>query len=153
MKHAFTLIEVLVAAVIASIAGMALLQMNSNNTHLFKQIKQRSSTSEPMSLIALHSDKKYNKTTKSLFDILDDTYDIKNDDFRKYLKETRIDYSEQLIETIRFDDTQSSDKEEESDMQESGTDTSVPVIQFELIQLVVKTKEGQNTILTARMVE
>jgi hypothetical protein len=29
----------------------------------------------------------------------------------------------------------------------------VPVIQFELIQLIAKTKEGQNTILTARMVE
>jgi prepilin-type N-terminal cleavage/methylation domain-containing protein len=150
MKHAFTLIEVLVAAMIASIAGMALLQMNSNNTHLFKQIKQRSSTSETMSLIALHSDKKYNKTTKSLYDILGDTYDIKNDDFRKYLKATPIDYSEQLVETIRFDDAQSS---EESDVKNEGTDTSVPVIQFELIQLIAKTKEGQNTILTARMVE
>jgi len=150
MRSAFTLIEVLVATVIASIAGMALLQMNSNNTHLFKQIQYRSSNSESVSLIALHSDKKYNKTCKSLYDILDTTYDIKNDDLRKYLKDTKVDYNEKVIETITFGESESS---EESEMMEEGMSTSAPVIQFELVQIVVKNQEGQNAILTARMFE
>ena len=150
MRSAFTLIEVLVATVIASIAGMALLQMNSNNTHLFKQIQYRSSNSESVSLIALHSDKKYNKTSKSLYDILDTTYDIKNDDLRKYLKDTKVDYNEKVIETITFGESESS---EESEMMEEGMSTSAPVIQFELVQIVVKNQEGQNAILTARMFE
>ncbi len=149
MRNAFTLIEVLVATVIASIAGMALLQMNSNNTHLFKQIQYRSSNSEPISLIALHSEKKYNKTTKSLYDILDKTYDIKNDDLRKYLKDYSVDYNEQLIETIKFDEAETSDENEIVEEDEA----SVPIIQFELIQIIAKTEQGQNAILTARMIE
>ncbi|MEA2111647.1 MAG: prepilin-type N-terminal cleavage/methylation domain-containing protein [Campylobacterota bacterium] len=151
MKSGFTLIEVLVATVIASIAGMALLQMNSNNTHLFKQIQYRSSNSEPVSLIALHSDKKYNRSTKSLYDILDRTYDIKNDDLRKYLKDYKIDYNEQLIETIKFDEAESDDSE--SDYISEESDASAPIIQFELIQIIAKTEQGQNAVLTARLVE
>ncbi len=150
MRGAFTLIEVLVATVIASIAGMALLQMNSNNMHLFKQIQYRSSNSEPISLIALHGDKKYNKTTKSLYDILGKTYDIKNDDLRKYLKDYRVDYNEMLIETIKFDE---SEAEAENDEMIQEEDTSVPIIQFELIQIVAKTEQGQNAILTARIIK
>jgi prepilin-type N-terminal cleavage/methylation domain-containing protein len=148
MRGAFTLIEVLVATVIASIAGMALLQMNSNNMHLFKQIQYRSSNSEPISLIALHGDKKYNKTTKSLYDILDRTYDIKNDDLRKYLKDYKVDYSELLIETIKFDES-----EPETQEMTSQEEASAPIIQFELIQILAKTEQGQNAILTARTIE
>jgi len=150
MRGAFTLIEVLVATVIASIAGMALLQMNSNNMHLFKQIQYRSSNSEPISLIALHGDKKYNKTTKSLYDILGKTYDIKNDDLRKYLKDYRVDYTEILIETIKFDESETEPEDDEMMREE---DASVPIIQFELIQILAKTDQGQNAILTARMIK
>jgi prepilin-type N-terminal cleavage/methylation domain-containing protein len=150
MRGAFTLIEVLVATVIASIAGMALLQMNSNNMHLFKQIQYRSSNSEPISLIALHGDKKYNKTTKSLYDILDRTYEIKNDDLRKYLKDYRVDYSELLIETIKFDESETEPETQEMTSQEEA---SAPIIQFELIQILAKTEQGQNAILTARTIK
>ncbi len=158
MRAGFTLIEVLVATVIASIAGMALLQMNSNNMHLFKQIQYRSSNSETLSLIALHNDKKYNRTTKELFVILDDTYDITNDDLRKYLKETKIDYSEKLIELITFgaseDEMSQSNTMAEQEMSMAQEQQQVsgvaPVIQFELIQIIVKNDEGKNAILSAR---
>ncbi len=162
MRNAFTLIEVLVATVIATIAGMALLQMNSNNTHLFKQIQYRSSNSEPISIIALHSDKKYHRTTKSLYDILDNAYDIKNDDLRKYLKDTKIDYREKVIDIIAFgesemdeasQESQMGDMSERSEMMEKEMSTSAPIIQFELIQIVIKSDESKNAILTARMFE
>ncbi len=156
MRSAFTLIEVLVATIIASIAGMALLQMNANNTHLFKQIQYRSSNSEMLSLIALHNDVKYNKTTKTLDDILDNTYTIANDDLRKYLKETRIDYNEKVIELITF----GASEEETPDVSMADQETTMaqdeqmsgvaPVIQFELVQIIVKNDEGKNAILTAR---
>ncbi len=157
MRKAFTLIEVLVATVIATIAGMALLQMNSNNTHLFKQIQYRSSNSEPISIIALHSDKKYHRTTKSLYDILDNTYDIKNDDLRKYLKDAKIDYTEKVIEIITFGESEMDEESQESQMRdksevmEKEMSTSAPIIQFELVQIVIKNEESKNAILTARM--
>jgi len=156
MRAAFTLIEVLVATVIASIAGMALLQMNSNNIHLFKQIQYRSSNSETLSLIALHNDKKYNRTTKELFVILDDTYDITNDDLRKYLKDTKVDYSEKLIELITFgastEETQDNTMHEQEMSMSSQEQMGgvAPVIQFELIQIIVENDEGKNAILSAR---
>ncbi len=157
MRKAFTLIEVLVATVIATISGMALLQMNSNNTHLFKQIQYRSSNSEPISIIALHSDKKYHRTTKSLYDILDNTYDIKNDDLRKYLKDAKIDYTEKVIEIITFGESEMDEESQESQMRdksevmEKEMSTSAPIIQFELVQIVIKNEESKNAILTARM--
>ncbi len=156
MRAGFTLIEVLVATVIASIAGMALLQMNSNNMHLFKQIQYRSSNSETLSLIALHNDLKYHRTTKELFDILDNTYEIKNDDFRKYLKDTKIDYSEKRIELITFGAAEEETagksilESEQSMLQEQQRSTMAPIIQFELIQIVVTNDAGKNAILSAR---
>jgi len=159
MRSGFTLIEVLVATVIASIAGMALLQMNSNNIHLFKQIQYRSSNSETLSLIALHNDLKYNKTTKTLFDFLDNTYEIQNDDFRKYLKDTKVDYNEKVLETITFGASEEETRdaatipEQEQQMsmsQEQQMDGAAPIIQFELIQIVVKSDKGKNAILSAR---
>ncbi len=155
MRAAFTLIEVLIATIIASIAGMALLQMSSNNMHLFKQIQYRSSNSEMLSLIALHNDKKYNRTSKELFDLLDNTYDIQNDDFRKYLKEIKIEYNEKLVELITFGASETSTQESEvaeqemSSSQEQMSDMA-PVVQFELIQILVKHSEGNSAILTAR---
>ncbi len=156
MRVGFTLIEVLVATIIASIAGMALLQMNANNTHLFKQIQYRSGNSEMLSLIALHSDVKYNRTTKTLDDMLGNTYTIANDDLRKYLKETRIDYSEKVIELITFGASEeetpdvSMADQEMAMTQEDQMNASAPVIQFELVQIIVKNDKGKNAILTAR---
>ncbi len=157
MRAGFTLIEVLVATVIASIAGMALLQMNANNMHLFKQIQYRSSNSETLSLVALHNDIKYNRTTKTLFDILDNTYDITDDDFRKYLKDSKIDYTEKVLETITFGASESETaqepavpKQEMPHAEDVQMSTMAPVLQFELIQIVVKNDEGKNAILSAR---
>ena len=66
------------------------------------------------------------------------------------MKDYRIDYTEQLIETIKFDESEDSD---ENELIEQETDASVPIIQFELIQIIAKTDQGQNAVLTARMVK
>jgi prepilin-type N-terminal cleavage/methylation domain-containing protein len=152
MRNAFTLVEVLVATVIATVAGAGLLQLNSNYTHLFSRITEKSLSSEIVSLIGLHADLKYNKTTKSLFDILDKTYEIDNDDLRKYLKDQSFDYSEHLVETITLGEEDIT--EEEFSMGDSNEVSALaPVIQFELIDVVIKNKQMQGSILHVRLIE
>jgi prepilin-type N-terminal cleavage/methylation domain-containing protein len=153
MRSAFTLIEVLVATVIATVVGAGLLQLNSNYTYLFSKIKDKSLSSEIVSIIGLHADVKYNKTTKSLYDILDKTYDIKNDDLRKYLKDTSFDYRETLVDTITFGEDGSESEEEFSMGDSQETSAVAPVIQFELIDVSIKNRDLQGSILQIRLIE
>lgn len=152
MRSAFTLVEVLVATVIATVAGAGLLQLNSNYTNLFIKIKEKSVSSEVVSLVGLHADIKYNKTKKSLYDILDRTYEIENDDLRKYLKDQSFDYTENLVETITFGDE---DFEEEEFSMGDSQDVSAlaPIIQFELIDVAISNEELRGSILHVRLIE
>ena len=153
MRSAFTLVEVLVATVIATVAGAGLLQLNSNYTHLFSTIKDKSVISEVVSIIGLHADIKYNKTTKSLYDILDKTYDIENDDLRKYLKDQSFDYNEHLVDTITFGEDDLGDEEEFSMDDTQETSALAPIIQFELIDISIKNKTKRGSILDIRLIE
>jgi prepilin-type N-terminal cleavage/methylation domain-containing protein len=152
MRSAFTLIEVITAAAIASIAGMALLQMNSNYAFLFTKLQKVSTMSEKISIVGQHADLKYKRTTKSLYDILDRTYEIDNDELRKYLKDQRFDYNERLVATITFGEEGESEEEEFSmdDTQESPA--VAPLIQFELLQISIKNKKEQGMILHTRAI-
>ena len=149
MRSAFTLVEVLVATAIASIAGMALLKMNSNYTFLFSKLQKSSTMSEKISLVGHHADIKYNRTTKSLYDILNKTYEIDNDEFRKYLKDQKFDYKERLVATITFGEEEATQEEFSMDDSE-GTSAAAPLVQFELMQISIKNKEEQGVILQAR---
>ena len=152
MRSAFTLIEVLVATVIATVAGAGLLQMNSNYTKIFSRIKEKSLSSETVSLIGLHTNIKYNKTSKTFFDILDNTYDIDNDDLRKYLKNQKFDYKENLVETITFGED--GEKDEDFSMGNSKDVSALaPVIQFEIINVSIKNRELSGSILHIRPVK
>ena len=154
MRKAFTLVEVLVATVIATVAGAGLLQLNSNYTYLFSSIKDKSVISEVVSIVGLHADVKYNKTTKSLYDILDKTYEIENDDLRKYLKDQSYDYNEHLIDTITFgEDELGEDKEEFSMDDTQETSAMAPIIQFELIDVNIKNKTQRGSIMDIRLIE
>ncbi len=149
MRTAFTLVEVIAAAAIASIAGIALLQMNSNYIFLFSKLQKVSTMSEKISIIGNHADIKYNRTSKTLYDILDRTYTIDNDDFRKYLKEQKFDYNERLIATITFGEENM--QEEEFSMSDSEETSDIaPIIQFELMQISIKNNSEQGMILQTR---
>ena len=151
MRSAFTLVEVLIAAAIASIAGVALLQMNSSNTLLFTKLKGLSQISEELALIGTHADERFNRSSKSLYDLLDKRYEIDNDDFRKYLKSKKYDYTETLVDTISFE---GSDLDEEDDEiiteQDIENAASAPLIQFELIKVMIKDKTTHGAILKVR---
>jgi prepilin-type N-terminal cleavage/methylation domain-containing protein len=151
MRSGFTLIEVLVAAVIASVAGLALLKTNGSNTLLFTKLMGYSRASEELSLVGVHADKRFNRTTKSLYDILDRSYDIVNDDLRKHLKSVKYTYNETLVDTITFGEE---GVKENDESQEEGAEedvaAGVPLIQFELIRVSIKNDSLHGSILKVR---
>lgn len=151
MRSAFTLIEVVAAAAIASIAGVALLQMNSQSSFLFTRAKQTAMVAERLSIVGNHADARFAHTTKSLDTILGDTYSIENDDFRKWLDTQRIDYEERLVDTIRFDSGDDGSGGDEALTYEEEADASLtPVLQFELIQVSMKQGEDHGAVLVTR---
>ena len=150
MRFGFTLIEVLVASVIASVAGLALLKTNSSNTLLFTKLREYSHASEEISLVGAHADKRFNHTTKSIYDILDKSYDISNDDLRKYLKSTKYTYNETLVETISFGENEIKDDADKQDEMLDDVDAGAPLIQFELIRVSIKSDSLHGSILKVR---
>lgn len=150
MRPAFTLVEVLAAAMIATIAGIALLQMNSQNLFLFSRLRQKASVSETLSLVGNHADSRFNHTTKSLYDLLDDTYEIENDELRKYLQDQKYDYSERVVATVSFNSDGMSEQNASFTDEEMQDAASAPLIQFELVQVGVKNKDEHGALLIAR---
>jgi type II secretory pathway pseudopilin PulG len=153
MRAAFTLVEVVAAAAIASIAGIALLQMNSQSTFLFSRLSETAASAEMLSLVGNHADKRFNRTSKSLYDLLDQTYQIDNDELRKYLQNERIDYSERVIETVSFNsdtleaNATTGDAVTEKEIENAA---AAPLIQFELLQVSIKQKDLHGAVLVAR---
>jgi len=153
MRPAFTLVEVLVAVMIAVIAGAAMLKMNSSNLFFLGQLQQTSRMTENLAVAALHANKNYHRSDKSLYDILRNDYTIDNDDFRSYLKSQQFRYTETLADTISFDTssltdgTQSGAEFSAKDIQAAS---SVPPIQFELIQVTLTSGKQHGSILTIR---
>jgi hypothetical protein len=150
MRPAFTLVEVIAAAAIAAIAGIALLQMNSQNMFLFSRLTETAAVSETLSLIGNHADKRFNHATKSLYDMLDNTYQIENDELRKYLQNDKYDYSENVVDTISLaPDAMPAVGETISDIEMQDA-SAAPAVQFELVQVSIKKEGKHGAVLIAR---
>ena len=153
MRSGFTLIEIMIAAAITSIVGMALLAMSNNTTHLFNTIKSSSNMAESLSLIGAHGDLKYNHTEKTLYDILDKSYTIDNDELRRFLQKSRYSYNEKVIDTITFGEDgeiKEDDNTEQEELNREDLENQAPLIQFELIQISIKNPTSKGYILQVR---
>lgn len=155
MRPAFTLIEVLAAVAIASIAGIAMLKMNSANLFFFDKLKHYAQMQNVLSVAGLHGDISYNRSDKTLYDILNLHYTIENDELRRYLKSQTYRYEEQLIDTIAFDTDALSEEapDTEVDMTDLQNAAAAPLIQFELIKITLRDKEKHGSILQVRPIE
>jgi prepilin-type N-terminal cleavage/methylation domain-containing protein len=153
MRSAFTLVEVLAAVAIATIAGAAMLKMNSSNLFFLGQLKQTSQVSEDLAVAALHADKRFNRNDESLFDLMGDTYAIDNDDLRRYLKAQNYRYSETVADTISFGTGMLTGSEEDDNGNEAANveaAAAVPMIQFELISITLASDKRHGSIMQIR---
>ena len=153
MRRGFTLVEVLVATVIAMIVGVALLKISSSNLQLFERLHVKSFEDEMISIAGIHGDPMLNRTTKTLYDILEDTYEITNDELRKRLKDTRYDYRESVVDTVIFGspvENKNSDEIPFDSITDVETPENSPLIQFEIMHIQLKNSHFNDSILQVR---
>lgn len=150
MRRGFTLVEVLIAVVIVSIAGIALLKMNSANLFFFTKLKNYAQMQEVLAIAGLHGSNMYKRDDKSLYDILEPHYTIDNDDLRKYLDSQTYRYDESVVDTISLDSsTLSGDSAEQNATDDIGGGTTQQV-QFQLVKIVLRNKQNHGSILQLR---
>lgn len=94
MRKGFTLVEVLVSASIIAVVGLALLQTHSHNTKLINRMNTKYHIKEEFSAILLNASQNLDGSSKSFYDILRAKYKFKNDDTIRWLKDKRLDYSQ-----------------------------------------------------------
>lgn len=151
MRPAFTIIEVIAAAAIAALAGVALLQMNSQSLFLFEKVRDTALSGELSALAGNHADVRFHHTSKTLYDLFGDSYAIDNDELRKKLQNEKFDYSETLIDTILIDagGMQAEANATWTDEEMEAAQVA-PMLQLELIQVTLKNSDRHGGIIIAR---
>lgn len=100
MRKGFTLIEVLVAASIIAVVGLALLQTHSNNTKLINRMSGQYHIKDEFSFVLLNAQTKWDGSTKSLYDIISSKFTIKDDETIKWLKNKKVSYDQDELSSI-----------------------------------------------------
>lgn len=109
-KEAFTLIEVMVSVMIISVVIMALIEMFSNNTHLFSYIKKQTTITQYTSFFISNKEYGFQNKDVTLNDLLRD-FNLE-DDLRRELKNSKAKVLYQKLERIDLSE-QSGDTEAE----------------------------------------
>ncbi len=99
-KKAFTLIEVLVSVIILSTVAVMLFEISTNSKNNFSYLTKKGEFTTLYSLALMHNDQAFHNSEKNLYEFIRDDYDIKDDDFRKYLKEKKVYYDHQEFTTF-----------------------------------------------------
>lgn len=94
MKKSFSLVEILIAAAIISVVGLALLQSGANNTKLINYMNEKKEMRELFSIVLLNSNEEWHNREKRLYDFVEKKFNIDDDDIRRELKDIKIDYKD-----------------------------------------------------------
>lgn len=138
MRKGFTLIEVMIAVVIISTVILALLQMYSNNTHIFSLLNKKININQYATLFLANPKIGFTRDEVRIYDLVDG-FDIE-DDLRRELKEMKatILYQEmQRIDLADFEenDTMQEDENEGEDEKEEVSSTMVFEIGKSILQV------------------
>jgi len=116
MRKGFTLIEVMISVVIISSVIVALLEMYSNNTHIFSVIDKKVKINQYATFFLANHEVGFEKDEVWLIDLVDG-FDLE-EDLRRKLKNIKAKILYQKLETIDLadfeEDTTQEDGEEET---------------------------------------
>ncbi len=138
MKHAFTIIEVIISVVILALVGVALLQNGAKSLDIFEHLRKKEDISDYLTIIANHPNPDYNHLTKALEDFLPQ-FAVDDDELRKLLKQ-KFRYQESYIKA-ELPTLEGFDQEEEEQEQESPN-----LINVNFIKLSITSKKGGDYI-------
>ncbi|MGB3961484.1 MAG: type II secretion system protein, partial [Sulfurimonas sp.] len=97
-RHAFTLIEVMVAVMLVSVVIMALLQLFANNTHIFSSLEKKSQTNQYLSFLVTNPQYGFEDKRGTLYDVVSD-FDLQ-DELRHELKNIKAELVYKELEVI-----------------------------------------------------
>ncbi len=92
-KKAFSLIEVLVAVVILSTVAVLLFEISTNSKNNFSFLSKKANFTTLASMPIMHSNYKYHHREVEIYEFIKDSYDIKDDELRTYLKDKKIHFT------------------------------------------------------------
>lgn len=93
-RSGFTLIEVLVAVAILSVAAMAILNLGIQSTQLGDRLKKKEALIAPLAIAAFHAKTDFSNTEWTLEGFLQDRYTIEHEGLKRYLRQKTIFYQE-----------------------------------------------------------
>lgn len=141
VKSAFTLIEVVVAVMIISVVIMALIQIYSNNTHIFSAYKKQINTNQYLSLLISNEDYGYENNTLYLDDLVTE-FDL-DDELRKRLKDKRVKLIYQELRRIDM-----IERDDENRDETSKTDSDIVLI---IGNSILRTKDSSSSLIRIQL--
>ena len=143
-RSGFTLIEVMISVVIISTVIMALIELFSNNTHIFASLSKKNQTSQSLSFMMSNKDYGFKDEKISLNDLLQD-FDLETD-LRRKLKDSKVEIIYQEVDTIDMSEFDGSNDEEEIDDTEESKESNSNMV-FEIGKTVLKSKDSSSSML------
>lgn len=140
-KSAFTLIEVMVAVMIISVVIMALIQMYSNNTHIFSAYKKQINTNQYLSLFIENENYQYENDDLYIDDLVTE-FDL-DDELRMKLKEKKVRLSYQELRRIDI-----SDRDYENKDKSAKTDSDTVLV---MGKSIIKIEDSSSSLLRMRL--
>ena len=131
-RTAFTLIEVMVSVLIISTVILALLELFSNNSHIFSNLSKKSQTTQYMSFIIANDEYGFEDKKLTLYDMVSE-FDIESD-LRRELKSKKIHIIYQELDRIDM-----------SESEDNNTEGSGMV--FEIGKSVLKSDESSVSLI------
>lgn len=134
MRTGFTLIEVIIAVAILSVAAMAVFNLGLQSSRISAVLEQREALMGPLSIAALHGNADHHNMNRTLERLIDAEYNIEHEGLRRHLQQTQITYRQRVLEQVEL----------MPGMEEMGWDLP----RFELIERQVQMGESALRILS-----
>lgn len=103
MRTAFTLLEVIIAAMIIAFMSIGILQMESNTTHNLHILHQEKAITLLSSSMLSQPDKKHHKKTQNLYTFLKDRYSIDYAPLISALKKEKVSFTQSEVASITLE--------------------------------------------------
>jgi prepilin-type N-terminal cleavage/methylation domain-containing protein len=141
MKQAFTLIEVIIAAILISLMSIGILQLQSNTTHNLSILSQQKKMDQLASPILSQPDKKLHNKQQELYTFIKDRYIIDYAPLIDALKKHKVHFLQKELSSIKIDLAKSQAE------QKGSLDSSVPKL-----QLLIKSNELKTSVSSAKSI-
>lgn len=137
MRRGFTLIEVLVAVAILSVAAMAILNLGIQSAKLGERLKKKEALTAPLAVAALHGKADFSNTERTLESFLAQSYRIEHEGLRDYLRKRQFFYGESRLSGW--------------DLIPQGEEAMAGIPRFEIIERSVTADGQQGRLYSVRM--